>query len=687
MKYTLSQLSRCLRNNNDTKAAQWTKAIIGICNGSIQVGSRQPTTAPVWITPQVLHGGFASGTYLAELRPEDTPNSHYFTEEGASELLAQLDAGLFRITVPEHAAIPTMLWLVRAGRMEEAHKILGEIQPWLDRLRFYPDKCESPMEVSAMVSIERGRKMALTLTTELNERSNIGNPMTAQRIATERAHTQWNPLKWKVLRHFGRTCECVHVTGWHPQCPHHTETGCGWPCQNYPENWIKKAREHVESYDQLLKSNEEERAQNKLCKSLNSQRQKKGTLFDLIKVMRKIITSGPESLSGNDITRVRHHIRGAQKKRGLPHTERFKKFWEPYKNMDFGDENAIFYPPLIEELNKYREGVPADVIECITTGIPPNLKRRVERTQLAYLDDHLSRGRVPSAESLAGIVPALVAATTAPTDPTMARIHYGLVQAFSARRSLLLLNLEKQVRRNELPWCLSDRAEGVSDRVLKQLIHATITHFPYTITPNPLLNRLRDLQSDRQTPLILVDEIAADIFEGRFSDKFAKVAIRAARLLKGTLYERYYGLASDWHTICQNPSTFVTVCQNRAANLPTSNGYVARNGRIIEESQILTTHNLATLVPLVDVNSAEVALKIWEWIRGKMETDLEDYHANLQKQKNIGYAWRQLVFHLSMIPEKQARNIEFETNTEEQVCLFVDLWCRKPSSAYVHGWQ
>jgi len=41
-----------------------------------------------------------------------------------------------------------------------------------------------------------------------------------------------------------------------------------------------------------------------------------------------------------------------------------------------------------------------------------------------------------------------------------------------------------------------------------------------------------------------------------------------------------------------------------------------------------------------------------------MENVLGDYNANLQKQKNIGYAWRQLVFHLSMIPEEQAQRLE-----------------------------
>ena len=681
MDFALSQISQCLRNKNETKAKQWAKAITGIYNGSIRIGSRQPTDAPIWVTPQVLHGGFASGTYLAELCPEDTSNDHYLTEEGATELMEQLDNGLFRITVPEHAAIPTVLWLVREGRMEEARKILNEIHPWFDRLRFYPEKSACPMEISAMVSLNTGQEIACILKNELYERKNIHNPVTARRIALERAHTQWNPLKWKVLRHFCRTCECEHMSGWHPDCPRHTEKGCGWPCHKYPEEWMKKAREHLESYDALVRSNEQ-------GKSLNSRRQRKGTLYDLIKIMRKIVTSGPKSLSGKEVGRVRQLLRDAQKKRGLPHTDRFKKFWEPYAKMNFEDENAKFYPSLIQELGKYRDGVPTDVIETITNGLPTSLQRRAERARLAYLDDHLNRGSITSAESLAGIVPGLVAATTAPGDPTLARIHYGLVQAFSARRSLLLLNLEKQVRRSELPWYLSDRAVGVSDRVLKQITHAALTYFPYTITPNPLLNRLRDLQGDRKIPLILVDEIAADIFMGSFSDKFAKVAIRAAELLKGTLYERYYGLASDWHMICQNPSSFAEVCQKRAASSNTTNkGYVARNGRVIEQSQILTTHNLATLVPLVNVDSVELALKIWDWIRPKMGITLDDYHAELQRQKNIGYAWRQMVFHLSIIPEELARKIEFYTETESQRCLFADLWSGSRQFEYLRAWQ
>lgn len=45
--------------------------------------------------------------------------------------------------------------------------------------------------------------------------------------------------------------------------------------------------------------------------------------------------------------------------------------------------------------------------------------------------------------------------------------------------------------------------------------------------------------------LPLVDEVAADIFMGEFSNKLLAAAKIASSILKGTIYERYYSIDFD----------------------------------------------------------------------------------------------------------------------------------------------
>ncbi|MBR7679250.1 hypothetical protein KDA82_41250, partial [Streptomyces daliensis] len=126
-------------------------------------------------------------------------------------------------------------------------------------------------------------------------------------------------------------------------------------------------------------------------------------------------------------------------------------------------------------------------------------------------------------------------------------------------------------------------------------------------------------QSELKAPF--VEELAADIFMGSFTPKFPKAARVAAELLVGTFYERYYAIdyaalrnlaiieTSDglnrsygartspgFAKLCVERATRVTRTASRAGSWS-----VAANGMVIEQAQILTTHNLAVLVRYVGV--------------------------------------------------------------------------------------
>src|SRR5262249_46248364 len=125
-----------------------------------------------------------------------------------------------------------------------------------------------------------------------------------------------------------------------------------------------------------------------------------------------------------------------------------------------------------------------------------------------------------------------------------------IYRAFCRRRSLLLLNLQSQVKLEELPWVKAINAYrrkdlGAQDQArqtLEQVVTLAVTAFPEQILPNTLLQEIGALAAGAGLKLPLVEEVAADIFMGIFSDKFLHAAQKAAELLGGTLYERYYAI-------------------------------------------------------------------------------------------------------------------------------------------------
>jgi len=103
----------------------------------------------------------------------------------------------------------------------------------------------------------------------------------------------------------------------------------------------------------------------------------------------------------------------------------------------------------------------------------------------------------------------------------------------------LLLNLESQVKIEELPWVGAIERFGkgkldtsqVAHQALRDIAFLALTSFPHAILPNKLLQEMRALAKQARLDLPLTDELAADIFMGAFSEKFAEAARRAADLL------------------------------------------------------------------------------------------------------------------------------------------------------------
>ena len=148
-------------------------------------------------------------------------------------------------------------------------------------------------------------------------------------------------------------------------------------------------------------------------------------------------------------------------------------------------------------------------------------------------------------------------------------------------------------------------AKEASRQVLADVSMLTITSFPQAIVPNKMLQELLALAKGAELDLPIVDELAADIFMGRFTGKFVRAAKVTAELLDGSLYASYYGIDASAVLALSEPSEkrglfrrqrtdeFAELVSERAG-VGAGGWDVAVNGMLIEQQQILTTQNLAT---------------------------------------------------------------------------------------------
>src|SRR5688572_23007994 len=75
---------------------------------------------------------------------------------------------------------------------------------------------------------------------------------------------------------------------------------------------------------------------------------------------------------------------------------------------------------------------------------------------------------------------------------------------------------------------------------------------------------------------------------------------------------------------------------------------------IIEQQQIVTTLNLAALFVALELRSRlaeqlpEMVRRCFSWICLRQQMQLPDHHSYLIMLKNTAYAWRQMIFYLSL---------------------------------------
>jgi hypothetical protein len=698
--YALFQIARALTTSEEhddlatrerakEKILKWHTVLTGILSGKIGVGSRTPLEGvPAWATLEVITGGFATGELLAggplleheqallkDLSPSSDSdgrrilNGYYLTEEGLAQLWEWLRTGCYEIGVPEEGALMVVAWLVENGHAGEVRTLLEEIAAYFPRLRFYPIPVERPRLFGSRVFLQDVGSTIGDLR-KIKPNQHI--------LAQKEAIEIWAPLYDRIVELFLETLE-----GGHPTLRDNNSVEGGWPCKNYPEGWRERAQSAIDDYSRL-------RSEHKLCGKPDRPKENFTQLRDY---MSRCIKA-PEFLSGRDVSRVRLILARYLAKRGAPNSSYCRSIREKQAGQVSGPTFQDISKILISRLEIYPKNGGVDdllaITEPITTeeeklwkiqagrSVPPSLQRKAQRSLSETVGVLVERKVITSGETLARVLPQISSQVRAAgiTDPALSQLYGAIYRAFRRRRSLLLLNLESQIKIEELPWVGAiDRFRNdnlsireLSKQTLEEVTSLAITSFPQAILPNKLLQELRALAKGADLNLPIVDEVAADIFMGQFSETFLRAARRAADLLEGTLYERYYGV--DYNHVRQIPETkhekswwpgrstqdpFVELCSTMAGVI--YGGWdPAINGMIIEQQQIITTQNLAVLFEGLNLRDVlrgslyDLAQQCFVWICRRQQVKSNDYHASLIMLKNTAYAWRQMVFFLALLP-------------------------------------
>ncbi len=549
----LSHRDADTRRRAEQRGQRWRAVLAGMASGRLTVGSRTPVAGlPAWVTPEVVRGGFATGTASAggPLQPYESEAArsfgvpaergalfaHCLTEPGLGRLWDLLDSGRYEVGVPEEAALLTVAWLVRHGATDAALDLVAELEPFAGRLRFLPRPADGPAP-DPVTAVHR-YTVSDTVDTLVRRR-----PDTA--VETQReALAVWQPFGDELLVHW------LQTAGDGPD---------GRVLEVAPDaGWPERGAALLDRYRTLA-------ARHTLCTKHLSPKENLGILRG---ALEETVAGRP--LDARRLGLLRHAVASMVRRRGrpgsVPHTALRRRQAEqaalPSHHalaqvvlrrlavlpQETGIPEVAPLVGAVSEEEGRETGLPAGA------AVPPAIRQVVEAALSAPIGTLVERGVVPSAEVLAELVPQLVAATTAQAygDAALRALMAANYRAFRNRRSLLLLDLERQVRVEELPWVLavSGQRSAVTGKpdgdgaldVLRRLGELAVQAFPGTILPNPLVRELGVLARSCDLGAPFVEELAADIFMGAFGPKFLTAARIAGELLGGTLYERYYGI-------------------------------------------------------------------------------------------------------------------------------------------------
>ena len=746
-----------------TKVDRGTAVLDGMRLGALTIGSRRPTPdLPTWVTLEIAHGGFATGRALAALPLDDTEqallrlhapqssasgraalNSYWLSDAGLSELQAAVEQGRYRIRLPEDAALPTVGLLLARGRREQALDLLAELSPYLGTLRLTPQITGEPVRCGQTVYVRPVGEVA-------DQLAALKPP--AQLIAMHQALRVWGPLYDELVSLWAATVDGDLPTLVEKPGVDREQGGSalavrgGWPCGVVPEGWAARREQWLRQFTDACTGLSLDPATVTVHGLTTAPAAGRGTRGPtdtaepapvrsrylsrdsnfswMAQALQAADAGGFEALTGRQVGQVRRALAGSITRHGAPGSEQ--------RAGGRAAQQQVAARPLLADVGRVLAtrlarfdrsgGLPSlDAVSAPVTSdelasvaeeqpVPEALLGKLERAVEAPVAELVERGIITSGEVLAKVLPQVTAQYVAAgfADQAVTELFARTYTAFRRRRSLLLLNLEQQVRLQELPWIqaldslrpapsapvarsrfgpgrgrqpanlgAATAEQAGARQALREVVLLDLRAFPGTLLPNPLVRELGALATRAGLQLPLVEEVAADIFMGTFTPKWRNAARVASTMLQGSLYARYYDLpdAGAWlkdgerapkvlRWGRQTADDFTALCQRRAvgAGYAGATGWsasTANNGTVLEQSQVLTTHNLAVLVDelaltgtLSGEGAALAATVLSELVRTWSRLP-SDWHPRLITVKNSAYALRQALFLLSLAPQRE----------------------------------
>lgn len=692
--------------NAERKIRQWQQVIESLWSEDYTLGSRTPLkNTPNWVTLEVVTGGFATGNLLAGGELTDFEhelllklkancdsndpnqvrlwlNSYFISDAGLAELQQRLKNQHYTTHLPEESALMMVAWLLQHGTHDKrklAEQILDSIMPFFATLRFYPIFTEQPNPPATTVHLEPvGKTLQRLNAIERNER-----------VATQKTQIDiWLPFYDRVVALFLDTDILTNDA-----------------LSVFSTQWLSRA---AELYSELQTLKKQHPPRGKFAKNGSHQ----STLMEMLHICAH---AQHTDISVAQIKRIQHILSCYINKRGKPNSQQCRDF----RSLQQHSASAPLYKDIAQVVSGRLRNLPMQkgvdnitpILQPITTQeattavpeqstLPNTILTKLMRCENQPLQTLVETKRISSSEQLASVLPQVTANIKgiAIADSALRQLFSLTYQAFRKRRSLLLLNLEKQVQFEELPWVAainnlrSDRqaSKTASHEALSQVTQLTLTHFPHSILPNTLLQEMNALAKSSGVTLPLVEELAVDIFMGEFSPKFTHATIKASQVMQNTLYARYYDI--DYmafamaHSEHKQPektkksfsnmfipnnkkevrnNTLAKLCAKRAGQT-LGKWDTTANGMIVEQQQILTTQNLAVVCSHLDLLNKlpleDMAKRCFTWVCNRLQTNSPSWHAELISIKNSAYAWRQMLFYLSFVShEQQGSFIEWAT--------------------------
>jgi len=431
----------------DSKITRWRSVLAGMADGGLSVGSRTPVSGtPAWVTPEVAHGGFATGRLLAEQPldaderellaglPQDVPgltgrerlNLWFVGDAGQRDLLRVLAEGRYRVEVPEEAALPVVAWLLEHGQFEVALDLVAELRPWMSRLRFTPRPAAGTAPSGVVVHVQTAGQVAAALNA-IRPRPQIA--VMRQTLAVR------HPLSDRLVALW-----CDTVDGDLPRLAPGSGTDGrvtgGWPCRCWPADWARRRSAWLASYRQAADGHELARG-----------RRAAKSNFARLRAALEACEQDSSTLTGRQVgwirralanTITRHGAPGSPARTGLRAIQQQMVDRPAHADLARVVASRLARFPAdggIPSLDRVAADVAAGESATVPDGgpIPAHLVAKASRALEAPADELVERGIIGSAEVLAAVVPQITAQVVAAglDDPQLSGLYGRAYAAFA----------------------------------------------------------------------------------------------------------------------------------------------------------------------------------------------------------------------------------------------------------------